>query len=91
MWRVVPGQSLQHRAWEDECVLYNSLSGDTHLLAANAIHVLLCLQQGPLDEAALAESLSESFEFDPGSDVAAEVAGLLSGLQALSLVELIEC
>lgn len=72
---------------DDEWVLYNDLSGETHLLGGNAVHVLLALQQSPLAERDIVDSLSAAFEFDPGSDVAADVAALLANLSACALIE----
>jgi PqqD family protein of HPr-rel-A system len=82
VWRLLPGQSLAHRGWDDEYVVYNDLSGDTHLLGADAMAVLLALRAAPCDEAALAAGL--------GADSAAEreiLSVLLAELRALALVE----
>jgi PqqD family protein of HPr-rel-A system len=60
MWRVRPGQRLAWRSWGDDSVLYNDLSGDTHLLDGATLQLLLALQAGaqPADEAeALADLL----------------------------------
>jgi PqqD family protein of HPr-rel-A system len=88
-WRVVPGQTLQHRIWDDECVLYNSLSGDTHLIEASALHVLLALQPEPLSNKALSAALSAALALDP--EEAAVIPALLEDLKLLALVEEIEC
>jgi PqqD family protein of HPr-rel-A system len=84
-WRLTPGQLLHHRQWGDDCVLYNDLSGDTHLLDEGALQVLLALRQGPLDAAALAIAL----EADGGD--ADDLRALLAELQQLSLVEPTPC
>jgi len=83
----MPGQTLQHRCWDDEYVLYNALSGDTHLLSPPAIHLLQQLQQAPAAEAALQDALCHAFEFDDGADPARETALLLDQLKKLSLIE----
>lgn len=72
MWRLTPGQALRRREWQGEYVLYNDISGDTHLLGADAIDLLLALQQASAPDSALVE----------GDD-----ASLLAQLQALSLIE----
>lgn len=71
-WRVTPGQALRWREWQGEYVLYNDLSGDTHLLGADAIDLLLALRKAPAAESALID---------------ADDASLLAQLQALSLIE----
>lgn len=84
-WRLVPGQLLGNKTWDGaEYVLYNDLSGDTHLLGADALDLLMLLQQGGADEQALAAALSAA----RGCAVAAdELASLLASLAKLSLVE----
>ena len=82
-WRIAPGQSLRRRVWQEEGVIYNDLSGDTHLLGAGALSLLALLEQAGRDSAALAA------ELDPegGPALAAEVDSVLLDLQQLSLVE----
>lgn len=72
VWRITPGQALRRREWQGEYVLYNDISGDTHLLDAGAIDLLLALQQAPTAESA---------------PVDADDGALLAQLQALSLIE----
>jgi PqqD family protein of HPr-rel-A system len=82
MWQVTPGQSLAHRGWDDEFVIYNDLSGDTHLIGGDALAVLLCLQEGARDEAALHAALDP--DAPDGDDT---LAVLLTELSALALIE----
>ncbi len=83
----MPGQTLQHRCWDEEYVLYNALSGDTHLLTPAAIHLLQQLQQAPAGESALLASLSSAFDFDDDAEPAEATARLLEQLKKLSLIE----
>lgn len=71
-WRIVPSQALLHRGWDDACVLYNDLSGDTHLLTGEAMQLLLALRDGDVD----AEELA-----------APELATVLHTLAGLDLIE----
>lgn len=83
-WQLLPGQALQHRLWEDECVLYNDLTGDTHRLDAAALEVLLALQDGPLD----LPSLCRKLDLDaPGADDMAAIEATLCALAAIALVK----
>ncbi|MDB5905926.1 MAG: hypothetical protein JWP34_40 [Massilia sp.] len=86
-WRIAPGQTLRRREWQGEHVLYNDLSGDTHLLPDSTIHLLLALQQAPAAAPALAAVLRAAFEADDGEIDAAAVEALLAELAALALVE----
>lgn len=88
VWRLVAGQQLRHRSWDGEqFVLYNDLSGDTHLLDAAAIEVLSALHGGAAGAAALAATLH--LDADAGS--AAMLAQLLADLRQLFLVDLAAC
>ncbi|QGZ40590.1 HPr-rel-A system PqqD family peptide chaperone [Pseudoduganella flava] len=71
-WRIVPGQSLLHRGWDGACVLYNDLSGDTHLLSDDAMRLLLALRDGDVGADELA---------------APELADMLATLRQLHLIE----
>lgn len=85
MWRVGSGQLLEHRGWGDEFVIYNSLSGDTHLIDADAMDILLLLQGGAADNAALLAALAHSGAM--AEDASNSLAMVLDQLQSLSLVE----
>ncbi len=92
MWRVIPGQSLRYRQWDgdDEAVLYNDLSGATHLLGPAALCLLDTLRTAPADEAALAAALRSGFEVDEAA-LAGELAFLLDSLVRLDLIEPCPC
>jgi PqqD family protein of HPr-rel-A system len=87
MWQIIPGQDLHYREWDDEFVLYNNLSGDTHLLGISAICLLRALQTGPTSDDALTTSLCNSFDMERDGEVEKEVHTLLENLQSLSLIE----
>lgn len=81
MWRVTPGQRLRHAEWDDEAVVFNNLSGDTHLLGAGALTILRTLQAGAAGAAELAAA------FEDGAGSGAELAAILGQLEALALIE----
>lgn len=56
-WRLASGQALAYRSWDDETVLYNDLSGATHLLGPAALCLLESLRAGLAASAALASTL----------------------------------
>lgn len=82
-WRALPTLSESLFFWDDECVAFNHLSGDTHLLSALAGQLLLALQRVPSHaanstvDAMLQFSAQSRHEFD---DILAE-------LSALALIE----
>lgn len=87
VWRLSAGQRLEHRGWDEECVLYNNLSGDTHLIGAAALHLLERLRAGEADLATLVRALQADFDTDPDADLAFDIAHMLDELCGLSLIE----
>jgi PqqD family protein of HPr-rel-A system len=84
LWRVVPGQSLALREWEDGAVLFNSLSGATHQLSDAALWVLDALAPAPASLDGLADALREQGGGDADPD---QLAALLHDLNRLHLIE----
>lgn len=63
-WCIVPGQSLRSRSWDGQSVLYNEVSGATHLLDEETLALLHALHEGSLaaqdwDEPALQQVLAD--------------------------------
>jgi PqqD family protein of HPr-rel-A system len=87
MWRITPGQALRFRQFGDEAVLYNDLSGDTHLLGDSGMHLLSVLQHGPAPRQALLASLAAALEcaLEPGFEAQADA--LLATLGGFFLIE----
>jgi len=90
MWRVVPGQSLAFREWDGEAVLYNDLSGGTHLLDGGAVEVLQALRPAPANAVALATALAGRFDC-AADELPAVIEDMLAGLAGLDLVEPFPC
>lgn len=86
MWRVTPGQTLVFRQWDDDLVLFNSLSGATHLLGPGAALLLEVLQHHPANDDELAAALQAEFELDD-AEARSELAAMLAGLAKLDLIE----
>jgi PqqD family protein of HPr-rel-A system len=87
MWRITPGQLLAFRQFDDEIVVFNDLSGDTHLLGGSAMHVLSVLQQGPATREAVLASLAAALECAPDPEFEAEVDALLATLAGYFLIQ----
>jgi PqqD family protein of HPr-rel-A system len=97
-WRLAPGQRLQYRCWDGECVVYNDLSGDTHVLGEFAIALLEELQAGAQPAAQLAGLFDLDLDTDPGAPAAPPaspsdelITAVLAELAALQLVESVPC
>lgn len=87
MWRVISAHALHFRSWDDEFVVYNSLSGDTHLLGAAAAHVLSELQRTPAEAVTLAGSLAPVLQTSFDEELVLETERLLAELDRLALIE----
>ena len=87
-WRVRSDQALHFRSWGGEFIVYNSLSGDTHLLDSVAAQILLRLQQVPSDFISLVESLTSLLQTEMmGEPIEPQLVNLLADLKALALIE----
>jgi len=87
MWRVISEHALHFCSWDDEFIVYNSLSGDTHLLGSTAANVLLKLQQIPSDAITLAESLAPMLQAKMDDELVFQIDHLLAELNTLALIE----
>jgi len=80
-------QALLFRCWDDEYVVYNRLSGDTHLLGSTAAHILLELQQAPSNTTALIESLAPLLHAEMDDELVIQIEHILADLDTLALIE----
>jgi PqqD family protein of HPr-rel-A system len=87
LWQIAAETSLYLRVWNDEMVVYNSLSGDTHLLGVDAAQILLKLQQEAVNTSTLTEQLATYFPAKTVEESAQHVEQLLSQLNVLALIE----
>lgn len=87
LWQIAAGQQLAAWGWEDEFVVYNNLSGDTHLLDADSMDLLLQLQRAPASIPDLVAAFSDGMEPDDVTALPDTVAMLLEQLNKLYLVE----
>lgn len=83
-WRVVPGVSLAWHDWPPHRVVYDSGSGNTHLLEVAAAEVLSAIATQPRTIAELLDILGA----DPSDSAArAWLTSLLNRFVALSLID----
>ncbi len=86
-WRIPAGQVLRIHTWQDECVVFNDLSGDTHLLGSAAATVLAALNSSPADSGQLAALLADAYCLPLDAQLAEDVDDLLSELAGFFLIE----
>ena len=89
-WKVNPKFPLQWQVWDDEFVVYNTGSGDTHLLDPVAAEVLQSLEKKTADLSELAGRVSASIEIEPDSKFSDYLEQLLSDLHKLGLIQRVQ-
>ena len=87
MWSIATGQRLAARGWDDEFVVYNNLSGDTHLIDPDSMAVLDFLRAGPATMEAVLAFFSTGLAPDDLAALPETMAALLTQLQRLFLVQ----
>ena len=65
IWRLTPAVRLDRRVWDDEVVVFNHASGQTHLLDALSNTVLARFENRPWPIGDLAQSLASEFAVAP--------------------------
>lgn len=88
-WRAVRGFPLYWHHWDNEFVVYNSGSGDTHLLDVLAAEVLKILDRGPANLLELVQKVAASLEIEVDRDLSAYLETRLADFHKLGLIELI--
>lgn len=84
---MTPGQRLAHRGWQDEFVVYNNLTGDTHLIDGDTLALLMQLREGPATVAALATALGADLPPDDCAALPDTLYAMLDSLHHLHLAE----
>jgi PqqD family protein of HPr-rel-A system len=91
MWRTTPGQAYRLRPFDDpagiEYVIYNDLTGATHLLGEAAVHLIQVLRCGPASSADLCAALAVALECEADASLAADTEALLAQLADYFLIE----
>jgi PqqD family protein of HPr-rel-A system len=91
MWRTTPGQAFRLRQFNDpdgtQFVLYNDLTGATHLLGEAAVHLLQVLRCGPADESGLCAALATALGCERDATLEADTQAVLAQLAGLFLIE----
>ena len=86
-WQAL--EYLRIRAWDEEYVVHNDLSGDTHLLGLLAGRALdlLCRTRASLTVAELVQRLAEEEQLIPDDELVHGVTSALEQFDRLGLAE----
>lgn len=87
----VPDDStLFYRCWDDECVIYDQVSGDTHLFDKASADIILTVLAQPIPRSELLAKLSKSFTQWTDPEIEQFFDEFLSKCQQLHLLEVRE-
>lgn len=77
--------------WDEECVLYNNLSGETHLLEHYGAELLASINEQPKTYQTLLKKLTTDFDGSPQAEIADHLENILTHFQELNLIEMKAC
>lgn len=78
------------RLWDDEAVVFNSLSGQTHILNALAAEALLLLLERPRSEAELSTELLAAADAVSSLEWIGAFTAMIRELDRLGLISVVE-
>jgi PqqD family protein of HPr-rel-A system len=86
-WRPTACEPHPLRCWDGDYVVYNSLSGDTHLLDIVSGEVLKSILSSPKRDSELHLAVARFLEVPADAGVEARVAEIVAALDDLGLIE----
>ena len=86
-WKTWGTGGLELRCWEGDYVVYNPLTGSTHVLDIVAGEVLKAISTGRGQTSELCRSIAEFLEVPNDVGVAENVREILAQLDELGLIE----
>lgn len=86
-WKVTGAAKLHWRCWDGDYVVFNPLSGDTHLLEAVAGRVLMDILASPATTDELILRTADFLDVETGDGLSEYVKDVLSKLDELGLIE----
>jgi PqqD family protein of HPr-rel-A system len=89
-WRVPLDAALRLRCWKDEYVVYNPLTGNTHLLDIVAGELLVRILEGVVTTDQLCRHIARFLELPEDEHTRENVAAILAVLDDLELIEPVE-
>lgn len=86
-WALNQSASLSWKSFDDEFIVFNATSGDTHLLNRVSAEALRCLEDSPATATQLARRVIERLGLPESHDTERQIAELLFRFDDLGLVE----
>jgi PqqD family protein of HPr-rel-A system len=86
-WRIWSGGEIAFRYWDGDYVVYNSLTGSTHVLDVVAGEVLEAIRAGRGQGSELCRCVADFLEVPNDAAVADNVRKILAQLDEFGLIE----
>ncbi len=87
IWRIPTDQEIFWRHWEGDYVVFNSLSGETHILDITDGKVLRRIMNGPATTEDIRSEIGEFLKVRNDAELACAVDKILHNLEDAGLVE----
>ncbi len=87
IWHIPADQEIFWRHWEGDYVIFNSLSGETHILDIASGKVLRRIMNGPSTTEDIRSEIGDFLEVRNDSELACAVDKILNSLEDAGLVE----
>ncbi|MDD1628430.1 MAG: HPr-rel-A system PqqD family peptide chaperone [Methylococcaceae bacterium] len=78
------------RFWEDECVVYNQRSGETHLVDGMGVEIFKLISEKTTARAQVLQNIQSVFELEMDFDVEGLLDNLILEYQKLGLLNVME-
>jgi PqqD family protein of HPr-rel-A system len=90
-WSIPEQAELYIEVWEDNAIVYHSLSGETHCLNELAVEMLLFLKVAPATLSSLLNQINTVFEVEDNTYLEQRLLLLLGEFENLGFIESSKC
>lgn len=81
---------IRFRFWDDDCVIYNQLTGETHLVDGVGAEIFKLVSEKKATRSHLLQNMQSVFELETDSDMEELLDNLVQEYQKLGLLEVTE-
>lgn len=86
LWHLAPPDTLVTHRWSGRALVYNDLSGHTHLLDEMTTIALDLLSDGPLTESALVRRVADLLDLEADAKLTEWADEVIAQLEMLDLI-----
>ena len=90
LWGLPSDTVIHLRFWGDDCVIYNQMTGETHLIDEIGAVIFKRLAEKTATRTQLLQNLNDEFDLDIEFDKEGTFDNLMLNYQKLGLLEVIE-